>query len=197
MLNSPIQFEGAMTNNKLTVMIIGLIVILLVIFLITSFISQSKDNRPIDPQKASQTSPSIEPSGSIGNNLDKLPTPISDDQVPTAPPTPALLPGKIVIDEIAVDNFRESLVRITTEGNEVLAENNAYQIVFDEKVQEFNIVIFGDNFETSRAEAEKIFLQKLAINEPNACRLFVNEIIPSSVNNKYAGQTLMLSFCTD
>ncbi|MDA1316783.1 MAG: hypothetical protein O3B87_02025 [bacterium] len=125
----------------------------------------------------------------------KLPTPIPDHEVPTEPPTPIPKPGDVILDGIAVKDFKKTAARTTDTGDVILVENDQYQIVFYDSIQEFKIFIKGNDFEQSRSLAEQSFLQKLQLDEANACRLFVDEFIPQSAQNEYVGLTFGLSFC--
>lgn len=123
-----------------------------------------------------------------------VPTRISGDAYPTYPPTPMPGPGKHVVSGIAVDDFSE-IAPINPQGDKVLAETDDYQIVYLSQFQEFKLAITGKDFDKTQKAAEAVFLQKLGIDAPNACRLTVEVYAPNFVKNAYAGQVFPLSFC--
>lgn len=187
------MLDNIFNNKNNLLIIIGLGVVLIVILIGYIFIKSKKDSTIApNPQPTNAAESSPFPTAFAHS---KLPTPIPDNLVPTEPPTPIPQPGDVILDGIAVHDFKKTAARTTDSGEVILDENDQYQIVFYESIQEFKIFINGDNFEQSRAAAEQSFLQKLQIDEASGCRLFVEEFIPQSAQNEYAGQTFGLSFC--
>ncbi|QQS44148.1 hypothetical protein IPM65_00900 [Candidatus Roizmanbacteria bacterium] len=186
-------------EKKYTIIIAVSSVVLILILVISGILVRNRSNptetvsgTPINPTgvQTAQISPTEIPA-----NYYVLPTPLSDENVPTAPPTPVPQEGDIILDGIAVNDFKENAERTTVDGDTVLAETSNYQIVFYEKTQEFTISLIGTDFEKSRIAAENAFLVNLEIDRANACRLFVNEYVPNTVNNEHSGEILPLSFC--
>ena len=183
-----------MLNSKNTILIIIGLGVVLVIILIGYIVIKSKKDTTINTNPAPTVI--IQPSSiPIESTNSELPTPIPDNQVPSEPPTPIPQPGDIILDGIAVNDFKKNAVRTTDSGEVILDENDQYQIVYYESIEEFKIFVKGTDFDLTRKNAEQSLLQKLQINEANACRLFVDEFIPQSTQNKYAGKTFGLSFC--
>lgn len=184
-------------GKKYTIIIVVSSVMLLLILAISALLVENR-RKPAEPiqgtptaqQQVEQISPTEIPA-----NYYVLPTPLADENVPTAPPTPIPQEGDIILDGIAVNDFKAKAARVTEDGDTVLAETSNYQIVFYEKTQEFTISLTGTDFEKSRLAAENAFLLNLEIDRANACRLFVNEYVPNTVNNEHSGQILPLSFC--
>lgn len=186
-------------GKKYTIIIIVSSVVLISIFFLSSLLIESrvktKETKQATPTSAmSETSTQLSPTP-IPANYYVLPTPLSDANIPTAPPTPIPQEGDIILDGIAVKDFTKTAARITEDGDVILAETTSYQIVFYKQSQEFVISIIGLDFEKSRINAESAFLVNLGIDKPNACRLFVTEYVPNTVKNKHSGEVLPLSFC--
>lgn len=187
------MLDNLFNNRNNLLIIIGLGVVLVIILIGYIFIKSKKDSATVaDPSLTDIIQPSSIPTVLTNS---ELPTPIPDNQVPREPPTPIPQPGDVILDGIAVNDFKKNAVRKTDSGEVILDENDQYQIVFYESLQEFKIFIKGGNFELSRTNAEASFLQKLDLDKDNACRLFVDEFIPQSAQNEYAGKTFGLSFC--
>ena len=186
-------------GKKYTIIIIASSVVLLLILVISGLLIENR-RKPTEPIKGTPTvqqkdqTIQISPT-EIPANYYILPTPLPDENVPTAPPTPIPQEGDIILDGIAVNDFKQNASRITEDGDTVLAESSSYQIVFYEKSQEFTISITGTDFEKSQLAAENAFLVSLGIDRANAFRLFVNEYVPNTVNNEHSGEILPLSFC--
>ncbi len=186
-------------ERKYTIIIVVSSVVLILILMISGMLVRNRSTTsgtvsgtPVNPTgtQTAQVSPTEIPA-----NYYVLPTPLSDENVPTAPPTPVPQEGDIILDGIAVNDFKENAERTTVDGDTVVAETSTYQIVFYEKTQEFTISLTGTDFEKSRIAAENAFLVNLEIDRANACRLFVNEYVPNTVNNEHSGEILPLSFC--
>lgn len=173
-------------GKKYTIIIIVSTVVLISIFFLSSLLIESR----VRTKETKQATPTPIPA-----NYYVLPTPLSDANIPTAPPTPIPQEGDIILDGIAVKDFTKTAARITEDGDVILAETTSYQIVFYKQSQEFVISIIGLDFEKSRINAESAFLVNLGIDKPNACRLFVTEYVPNTVKNKHSGEVLPLSFC--
>lgn len=178
--------------------IIGSIVLIVIIILTIALVS-SRDQGSGESIDSPQEEISNEQSTIIPTEVPadyfELPTPLPDTNIPTSPPTPIAQEGDIIIDGIAVNNFRDTAARITEEGDVILSETPSHQIIFYQGAEEFSIVVKGNNFEQSRDEAEQIFLSQLGLDEANACRMYAQVYVPSTVKNEYAGMILPLSFC--
>jgi len=181
--------------HRYRVIIIGSVILLILITAGLYFLSNRKI--PSVEIPANNTDNTMNTPIPIPTESLELPPLISDDAVPDAPATPIPQPGDIILDGIAVRNFRENAVRITENNDVVIAETEMYQIVFYDSIQEFKIIISGSDFEKSQKAAESDFLKKLRIDKGNACRLYVSEFVPSSVKNDSTGKTYSLSFCYD
>jgi len=192
MLNQDVQTDlptenaGKTVGKKYTLIIGALSLLLIIILLLIIFLPRLIRNNNILTSELSPTPSSL-----------PLPSPIISPIIPTSPPTPVPQPGDIIIDGIAVNNFKKNAVRITENGNTILDENTQYEIIFNEAEQKLILVLRGENFENSQSSAESRLLELLGIDELNVCRLFVEEQIPTSVNNEYAGQVFPLSYCED
>lgn len=187
-------------QKKYTIIIAVSSVVLLLILIVSGMLLDNRNPQSETTQKGTPNPQqnnlpiSISPT-EIPANYYVLPTPLSDENLPTAPPTPVPEEGDIILDGIAVNDFKQTAARTTEDGDTVIAENSSYQIVFYEQTQEFTISLTGTDFEKSRLAAENAFLVNLGVDRPNACRLFVNEYVPNTVNNEHSGEILPLSFC--
>lgn len=192
------MFLNTLQQYKYQLIIVGSI-LLLVIIMLSIWLLSTRNQRNGEEIDTSQGQLSNEQSTTIPTDIPsdyfELPTPLPDTNIPTAPPTPVPQQGDIILDGIAVNDFRETASRITEEGDVILSETPNHQIIFYQSTQEFSLVVKGDNFDTSRDEAEQIFLSQLGLDEENACRIYAQVYIPSTAQNEYAGQVLPLSFC--
>jgi len=187
------EFQNKLHSNQIMALIISsLIALLITIFSAYTILTGNKGASTRTPPVVQNSNRETTP---VPTDYYGLPTPLPDEVVPTGPPTPAPQPGDIIIDGIAVNDFRENAARITANNDVVLVENEEYQIIFYHDIQEFKLYLTGENFEQTQMRAEEAFLNALGIDEESACQLFVEVFVPSTVQNKHAGQILPLNFC--
>jgi hypothetical protein len=94
-----------------------------------------------------------------------------------------------------VSNFYRDSSNISPKGDVLLVESEKYDIFYFKNDDIFLISIVSSPFNEARKEAEKIFLNELAINEETACKLNVVETTPEFVNPDEATKKYPLSFC--
>lgn len=187
-------------HKKYTIIIIGSAVLLLVIIGLIAVLGRGASPSQVNPSEQIQPrnlTLSPDTPTEIPENYYNIPSPLPDTHVQSAPPTPVPQNGDIVLDGIAVKNFKESASRMTEDGTVVLNETSLFQIIYFESSREFSIVIKGQNFEEARSAAEQDFLSRLRLDKGNACRLYVQEYVPQFINNSEAGNVYPLSFCYD
>jgi hypothetical protein len=125
----------------------------------------------------------------------------TDDLFPTADPVDGLqtLPRARSIDALlsAPDTVRlgqdDYLFLQTTKDSRY--EPQPYQITYHAPDRTFTITVMQEPLGHTRRQAEAIFLAMLGLSKIEACVLRVNVTVPWSVNQRYAGQNLGMSFC--
>ena len=128
-------------------------------------------------------------------------------------PSPTLAPGEPLIQEnlsptptipseqllkisgVEVNNFKKSAVKISPEGDVLIADSPNYQISYIAMDELFIISINSSPFDKIRLDAEAEFLRQLDISESTACSLNVQESTPRFANPELAGQSFGPSFC--
>lgn len=186
MLNSNIQIENSNAeenmNRKKYIIIIGLLIIISLILIVLIGFALRSDN----PSQTSTNPPSP--------TTIPLPSP-SITLIPSYPPTPIPQAGDIMIDGIAVNNFRENPIQILENGDIVISENQNFQIIFNDPNQKFTLRLLGTDFEDSRQNAENALVTILGLDEDNICRLYIEEEVPINVNNEQRGKLYPFSSC--
>lgn len=128
-----------------------------------------------------------------GEKIEPVPV---QSPTPTAVPTITLPRGETIeISQIPIRNPYISPAQINTEGDSLMTRDPGYDLVYLRETNQFIITIMLSPFETYRQIAEKALLERLNINEQEACSLDVNIGTPQSVNPNEAGRNYKLSFC--
>lgn len=97
--------------------------------------------------------------------------------------------GSIIVNDITKSS--QAILGDT----DVIEQNENFSIVYFTKDQSFLITILGSPAQQYRNAAEQELLNKLQIQETDACKLNVSLTVPASVNQSLAGQDYGLSFC--
>lgn len=92
-------------------------------------------------------------------------------------------------------NFLEKSKTIEKTGEVFVIEKDDYIIVYNKISQSFLIDILSSPFDTTRATAEKDFLNYLGITQEDACKLIIIENTPYFANPQDAGKDYGLNFC--
>jgi len=120
-------------------------------------------------------------------------------QTPMPSPTqiPYLIPESATIEVggVEVNNFYKDAILTGNDGYALFDKTPKYKIAYIPVDQSFLISIIDNPFEAVRKEAERAFLQKLGVNQENACQLRVNIATNVRVDPTHAGQNYKLSFC--
>lgn len=180
--------ENSITRHKKIIIIFTSI--LLPIVLIGLILIRSQNKKEINI--VTVISPTFVPANSTN-----LPTPISDDNIPSAPPTPVPQPGDIILNGISVKNFKENTTESTENDNFILAQTSDYQIEFNDIQQEIRIFIYKEDYKLAQQNAEERLVEILGISKPNICRLFIEEYIRKNKEDTFSDIPLSLSFCYD
>ena len=179
-----------MTHTRRLFTLIGVAIILLVITIVSLFFKNISDTQPsIIPTPTTFVQ---EPSISV---IQLKPTFIPENQIPTEPATPVPKQGDLIISGIAVNNFYKSAIQQNSNGDVLIAQTDAYRITYLKQFEQFIISLTGSDTMSVQKEAEQKFLEILGIDAPNACRLTIQENVPATVDNKYAGNVFIPSFC--
>lgn len=128
----------------------------------------------------------------------KKPAPSPDSSTPSTTPSPTNIPltDEITISNIPVKNFYKKAEKIDNAGNVYFVdEPNKYQILYEEKFDQFLISILGSPFEELRIEAEQKLISDLGITTAEACLLNVVITTPAFANPDFSGKPYKLSFC--
>lgn len=116
-------------------------------------------------------------------------------------PTPIVIPftkpsvSTLTVNGISVQNFYKQGTIIDTNGDVSIRKTKLYDIVYLAPFQEFIIEVLAKPFQATRLQAERAFLQQLAITQEEACKLRVSLGTPYDVNPVEAGTKFGLSFC--
>lgn len=80
----------------------------------------------------------------------------------------------------------------------VIDEGEEYKITFDQKTTVFNLEYFGENYDTSKSEAETRLLEVIGTTKNEACflRVMVNAVNPSYSKDDLKSFSDSLSFCS-
>lgn len=103
--------------------------------------------------------------------------------------------GKIVINDVVMDNFVETASRVDEANDVFFVDTSEYEIVYLTPFQQFLITIKQTPFESNRIRAEADLLRTLNISEADACKLNVQITMPGFVDEAYTGRIFPLSFC--
>ncbi len=115
--------------------------------------------------------------------------------------TPATLPTATSTLSIPVSGGNVQIKDVTkfpqlaTGDTSVIEQNENFSIVYFSSDKSFIITILSQPLEQNRQLAEEEFLNKLQIQQTDACKLKVSLTVPASVNSQLAGQDYGLSFC--
>lgn len=127
-----------------------------------------------------------------------------------------LILGVGFIFYIIFGSNQESKIQVTTKDNSkfvtenfltnkkiientvYVAENEKYSILYDYKVKDFTIEVYGYNrneLVESRKQAETKFLEIMQTTQEEVCKLPVSLIVPASYNEQYSVIDYGLSIC--
>ncbi len=96
---------------------------------------------------------------------------------------------------VTVNNFYKTMDYITHDQQTVvLAENEAYTVVYNRSDSGFIIGILAEPLQAARDAAEAAFLNQLEVSKSDACNLTVDERVLDT-NSPYDGELIGLSFC--
>lgn len=160
-------------NKKYWILIIisGVALLLLIIFLLLQFTKQNNSNNSNSgnaPQaKVNYNGPRI----SIPNQANNQPVSVGD-----------FVPNAYLETSVAT----------------VIYSDSEMSIQYDKINSQFQITLIGTDPEALnqiRYNAEKMFLEKLAISEQDACKLKVQEIIPYTPSLNLNSYQFPMSFC--
>lgn len=117
---------------------------------------------------------------------------------PTQPlPTPTIVPVKITVSGISVNNFLKNPEEVNAQGDALFVKKEDYQLVYLPAFDQFLITILSPSFEDVKREAEDEFIKTLDISPNDACKLNVAISTPSFINPEMAGKKYPLSFCEE
>lgn len=106
--------------------------------------------------------------------------------------------GKVLIQTpegpVETNNFFTDFVE---QSGDILAlvETKDFSIVYYKQDQVFNISLFSEPLSEALDKAENLFMNKLGIDNGQACRLKTIVRVPYSVNQQASGVEYGLSFC--
>lgn len=114
---------------------------------------------------------------------------------PLPTPTPfQTTPRKITISGIEMNNFTVSPVFVNQNGDTSFVRNSKFEFVYLKQFNEFIINIYSSPVDQNRYEAENLFLEKLGINQEQACTLTV-WVSNTSDDPQASWAKQKLSFC--
>jgi hypothetical protein len=113
----------------------------------------------------------------------------------TPTPKPKQTEQRIEISGVTVNDFTKDIQNPNEELFITLSRTKDYHVFYITKEQFFFISIVSWPFDDYRLVAEADFLDKLGINEKEACNLKVYETTPAFANPDKAGKSYPLSFC--
>jgi hypothetical protein len=135
-------------------------------------------------------------SGSPGNNLKPGVIPVNPSSVPAVSRKPVVLPEKIEISGISVNNFNKDPKEIDSFGDVFITGGEEFDIIYFPNTKNFSINILSSPFRDMQLKAEEVFLKKLGITKEQACLLPVDVGTPFYANPDESGKQFPLSFCS-
>jgi len=102
---------------------------------------------------------------------------------------------RVEISGIKVNDFFKTAPETSSYGYTVVSLNPKHQVLYFPDDELFLVSILGNPFDDYVKVAEQAFLEKLGIDEDQACKLNVSITTPAHLNLDKAGEAYELSFC--
>jgi len=99
------------------------------------------------------------------------------------------------LSKVVQDKQGNPIISADSTKARLLAQEQEYQILYQEAYDSFLISINTAPFEEARKKAEQSFLSLIESSESVACKLKVEIVTPNFANPEFSGQKFPLSFC--
>ena len=103
--------------------------------------------------------------------------------------------ARIEVSGVEVNDFSKTVPNTSSYGYTVVSLNPKHQVLYFPDDELFLVSILGNPYNVYVKVAEQAFLEKLGIDEEQACKLNVSITTPAHLNPDKAGDAYELSFC--